>query len=95
MYPEPEMCLDLQAWQEFCGFDMDGCECDLEIDINSRDLTMDVTLHGKLPAVKADEKVCTDYFGEKVEGTRAAGPFTGMEGGKIRFSIDPRRMKNT
>lgn len=93
MYPEPEMCLDLQAWQEFCGFDMNGCECDVEIDINSRDLTMDVTIHGKLPAVKADEKVCTDYFGEKVKGTRAAGPFTGMESGTVRFNIDPRRPK--
>jgi hypothetical protein len=94
MYPEPEMCLDLQAWQEFCGFDMTGCVCDMEIDINSRELTMDVTIHGKLPAIAADEKACTDYFGEKVEGLRAAGPFTGMESGKVRFNIDPRRLKN-
>lgn len=94
MYPEPEMCLDLQAWQEFCSFDRTGCECDMEIDINSSDLTMDVTIHGQLPAVKADEKVCTDYFGEKVEGFRPAGPLTGLNSGKVRFQIDPRRLKN-
>ncbi len=91
MYPEPEMCLDLQAWQEFCGFDKAGCECDMEIDINSKDLTMEVTIHGELPGVKPDDKVCTDYFGEKTEGFRQAGPFQGMTGGKIRFNIDPRK----
>ena len=24
MYPEPELCLNLETWQEFCGFDKDG-----------------------------------------------------------------------
>ncbi len=24
MYPEPEVCLNLPAWQEFCGFDSEG-----------------------------------------------------------------------
>jgi hypothetical protein len=24
MYPEPEVCLNLPAWQEFCGFDLEG-----------------------------------------------------------------------
>ena len=24
MYPEPEICLHLPAWQEFCGFDLEG-----------------------------------------------------------------------
>ena len=24
MYPEPEVCLNLPAWQEFCGFDLNG-----------------------------------------------------------------------
>ena len=24
MYPEPEVCLDLPAWREFCGFDLTG-----------------------------------------------------------------------
>ncbi len=40
MYPEPELCLDLATWQEFYEFDKNGCVCDLEIDINSEDLTV-------------------------------------------------------
>lgn len=91
MYPEPEMCLDLEAWQEFCGFDKTGDVCDMEIDIDSNDLTMEVTLKGELPLVKADEKVCTDYFGRWDEGKRTAGPVIGLSGGKARFSIDPRK----
>jgi hypothetical protein len=91
MYPEPEMCLDLATWQEFCGFDMTGCNCDVEIDINSSDLTMEVSIKGELPAVKADDKVCSDYFGKDSGELRIAGPFTGFRGNKVRFSIDPRK----
>ena len=92
MYPEPEMCLDLETWREFCGFDKAGCECDMEIDINSEDLTMEVTINTELPEVKADEKVSTDYFGENTEGLRMPGPINGLVSGKkLRFNIDPRK----
>lgn len=94
MVPEPEMCLDLQTWQEFCGFDMTGCECDMKIDINSEDLTMELTLNGDLPEVEADAKVITDFFGEEAETLRVAGPFRQMRSGKFCFNIDPRRLKN-
>ena len=34
MYPEPEVCLNLPAWQEFCGFDREGQNAwfDIELD---------------------------------------------------------------
>jgi hypothetical protein len=92
MYPEPEMCLDLETWQEFCGFDKTGCVCDMEIDVNSDDLTMEVIVKGELPAAKSDEKVCTDYFGDKDAGQRVAGPIIGLPGRQARFSIDPRKL---
>ncbi len=92
MYPEPEMCLDLATWQEFCGFDQTGCVCDVDIDINSDDLTMEVVFKSELPKVSADEKVCTDYFGNRDEGKRIAGPIIGLDGRKNRFSIDPRKL---
>jgi hypothetical protein len=92
MYPEPEMCLDLATWQEFCGFDRNGCVCDMEIDINSADLTMEVVFKSELPEAKTDEKVCTDYFGDRDDGKRAAGPIIGLVGRKARFSIDPRKL---
>ncbi|HZK27875.1 MAG TPA: hypothetical protein VFD00_10115, partial [Thermoclostridium sp.] len=58
------------------------------------DLTMSVTLHEELPAIKPDEKVCTDYFGEKDDGTRVAGPLNGMKRGTVFFNIDPRKMSS-
>jgi len=92
MYPEPEMCLDLATWQEFCGFDRHGCACDLEIEINSSDLTMEIACKGELPEVLVDEKVCTDYFGNQDDGKRVAGPMIGVTDKRARFSIDPRKL---
>jgi hypothetical protein len=54
MYPEPWMCLDLAAWQEFFGFDMTGCTSDAEIDINNDDLTMDILFKKAPTEVKTD-----------------------------------------
>jgi hypothetical protein len=92
MYPEPEMCLDLATWQEFCGFDRHGCACDLEIEINSSDLTMEIACKGEFPEVQADDKVCTDYFGDRADGKRVAGPMIGVTDKRARFSIDPRKL---
>lgn len=93
MYPEPEMCLDLETWQEFCGFDKTGAVCDLEIEIDSDELTMEITVNQELPQVAVDEKVKTDYFGRVVDGSlTVAGPFFGLSQGKHKFSIDPRKL---
>jgi len=91
MYPEPEMCLDLPAWQEFCGFDKTGCTCDLEIDIDSNELCMEIKLNSALPDVISDRKVSTDYFGDSAGECRTAGPFTALKGERIRLNIDPRK----
>jgi hypothetical protein len=92
MYPEPEMCLDLSAWQEFCGFDKTGCNFDIDIDINSNDLTMDIVVKSPLPEVMSDKKVSTDYFGNAVGEKRIAGPFAELKGDRIRLNIDPRKL---
>ena len=34
MYPEPEVCLNLPAWQEFCGFDRTGQNAWFDIDLD-------------------------------------------------------------
>ncbi len=34
MYPEPEVCLNLPAWQEFCGFDKEGGNAWFDIDVD-------------------------------------------------------------
>lgn len=91
MYPEPEMCLDLPTWQEFCGFDQNGCTCDVEFEIHRDDLTMEIRLPAGLPRAAADEKVASDYYGAACDGPRPAGPFTGWKPGAARISIDPRK----
>lgn len=91
MYPEPEMCLDLTTWQEFCGLDKTGSTSDLEIDINKEDLIMEITLNKELPKVASDEKVATDYFANIDDGLRTAGPFSRLIGDKVSFNIDPRK----
>ncbi len=91
MYPEPEMCLDLAAWQEFCGFDRKGCNCAIDISVNSDTLTMEIQFKTALPEVEPDKKVTTDYFGNATDGLRIAGPFTGVENERVCLSIDPRK----
>jgi hypothetical protein len=34
MYPEPEVCLNLPAWQEFCGFDREGQNAWFDMDVD-------------------------------------------------------------
>ena len=34
MYPEPENCLNLPAWQEFFGFDLEGQNAWFDIDLD-------------------------------------------------------------
>lgn len=42
MYPAPEVCLDLSAWQDFYGFDINGQEAwmDFEVDTEKLELTV-------------------------------------------------------
>ena len=40
MYPQPEACLDLGAWQEFYGFDQAGQEGWFDFEVNTDDYTL-------------------------------------------------------
>jgi hypothetical protein len=92
LYPAPSLVLDLPSWQEFCGFDKEGCLCDMEIGIDSETYLMTVELKGELPPVQADPKSNVDYFSAECTGARrAAGPFSGLKPGKTVFSVDPRK----
>jgi len=93
MYPEPEMCLDLKTWQEFCGFDKTGCARDIDMEVDSDALILTMKLSGDMPLVPVDGKVETDFFGADCGLERPAGPFMEMREGTIRLSIDPRHKK--
>ncbi|MDR1538889.1 MAG: right-handed parallel beta-helix repeat-containing protein [Clostridiales bacterium] len=92
MHPEPEMCLDLATWQEFCGFDLTGREIGMNIEIDGEALTMEISLQTELPAVKADDRVSSDLCGNEAGGLRIAGPFSKLAAEKAIISIDPRKL---
>lgn len=41
IYPAPEVCLDLPAWQEFYGFDLNGQEGLFEIEVDTEQFTLE------------------------------------------------------
>ena len=43
MYPAPEVCLDLKAWREFYGFDLNGAEGWFDFEVDTEKLTLKVT----------------------------------------------------
>ncbi len=46
MYPQPEVCLHLPAWQEFCGFDLHGQHAwfDMELDRETAQVTVSTSV---------------------------------------------------
>jgi hypothetical protein len=96
LQPAPTMCLDLDAWREFLGFDICGCLSDIVVDIDSKTLEMTIELKDSLKEVKPDEKIKTDFFLKPVTGsTRIAGPISNIPIGKTVINIDPRRYYKT
>ncbi|MGB8452527.1 MAG: right-handed parallel beta-helix repeat-containing protein [Anaerocolumna sp.] len=49
LYPAPAVCLDLQAWQEFYGFDMQGQEGYFDILVDTENFTMEIHKIDELP----------------------------------------------
>ena len=56
MYPAPQLCLNLESWQEFCGFDRDGNFAWFAFDLDPEQMTItlrqrsDAPLHAPGPA---------------------------------------------
>ncbi len=93
LYPEPSMCVNLPEWQKFMGFDLNGCEFEAEIGIDSSKLEMTVELKNSLSEVTTWSQADTDFFGNATGEKRIAGPFTQLKEGKVTFNIDPRKLK--
>jgi len=89
MKPET-MCLDLEAWRKYCGYDQLGAALPLDIYIDSDTLMMEITVGEELPINPADTKTACDYFGTVQPLARIAGPFPSLAKGKHVFSVDPR-----
>jgi len=90
--PAPIMCLDLDAWRRFCGFDLTGAAADMDIHVDAENLTIKIIMKEPLTKNKSDAKIKCGFGGEPTREYRAAGPFEGLEEGTHIFSIDPRRV---
>lgn len=64
LYPAPEVCLDLQAWQEFYGFDMKGQEGELDIWVDTQNFTMTISpqkpLKSEFPHTHKNRRIIRD-----------------------------------
>ncbi|MGE5612914.1 MAG: right-handed parallel beta-helix repeat-containing protein [Bacillota bacterium] len=49
LYPAPEVCLDLSAWKEFYGFDMNGQEGWFEIEVDTENYTLRIGKGKQVP----------------------------------------------
>lgn len=84
LYPAPEVCLDLKAWQEFYGLDLHSAESELELDVDTAAFTVTVLKRcDSLPVAVS-----------RIPGGAAGplpGPFDALDAGKT-MKIDPRKL---
>ena len=67
-FPEPKALLNLSAWQEYYGFDVNGRQLRIEADFDPERLTLSVEIHGKPSA-------CRPIAGlDAAKGTLSPGP---------------------
>jgi len=78
VHPEPIHCLDLPAWRKYFGFDINGEVRNLDIKIDSENLTMEITVDEDFVVKPANEHV--------------SGRFSELKKGKTMISIDPRNL---
>ena len=48
-YPDPQVLVDLEGWQEYFEFDTHGRQAKIEIDFDPEELTLSVKVEGELP----------------------------------------------
>lgn len=82
--------LDLEAWQKFFGFDKNGADADLKIDVDLDALTITWSHTGALPRAAVDEFSREDLMGEVAGESGIAGPLAHLPETATAVSIDPR-----
>ena len=85
MYPEPEVCLNLPAWKEFCGFDREGQNAwfDIAVDEETGKITMRRSEDGPvgLPAQLRRLNMILDP--DEVKKVRPDGAVPGGDGTEV------------
>ncbi|MBR0266620.1 MAG: right-handed parallel beta-helix repeat-containing protein [Clostridia bacterium] len=74
MYPEPEVCLNLPAWQEFCGFDREGQNAwfDIDVDTEKRTVEFRMAKEGPFAMGRQLERLHMIFDPEQVKPVAAA-----------------------
>ena len=76
MYPEPEVCLHLNAWQEFCGFDLHGQNGWFDIATDGRTLRVD---QGEEPPFMPGDAVERMHFVRSMDALPQVAPVPGVQ----------------
>ena len=75
MYPEPEICLNLPAWQEFCGMDLNGQNAwfDIDVDEETGEITVRESKDRPFGFGKQMERLKMIYDPAQVKAAREKG----------------------
>jgi hypothetical protein len=84
--------LDLEAWRKFFGFDANGAQAEMVIDVDLDALTMTWSVTGPVPQFPAGRHFVLDILGQGAPGgLRRPGPLAAVPGARTTVNIDPRR----
>ena len=81
---------DLRAWQRYFGFDKNGDYANVNIRINTDDMTMTWSSGGDIPSVATGTFYKVDFLHKTAGKNRKAGPFANFPVNNNTINIDPR-----
>ena len=81
---------DIVAWQRYFGFDKNGAYANVNISINSDDMTLTWSSEGDVPNVTTGTYSKVDFLRNTAGKSRKAGPFVNFPENKKTINIDPR-----
>jgi len=88
-YPE-KLEPDVIGWQRYFGFDKTGGYVNVDVRINSDDMTMTWSSEDDVANITTGTHYKTDYFKNTAAKNRKAGPFIGFPENDKTINIDPR-----
>jgi hypothetical protein len=91
IYKPEKLLLDLPAWQKFFGFDTKGAYAEMVIECDTEQLTLTLSVSGKIPEVETSDSFKRDFLGNSMDKKRHPGPFGELPGTPGSVNIDPRK----
>ena len=82
---------DLRAWQRYFGFDKNGDYVNVNIQINTDNMTMTWSSEGDTPNITTGNYYKVDFMQQTAGKNRKAGPFAIFPENNKTINIDPRK----